>query len=90
MLTSSALVLMMTAPGPGAVLWWFGAAQERAGTMMHSFLMMALITVIWAFFPDTVWRSGKGSAYIGSFTQFAFLDGVERLRMRTTRAPSRS
>src|ERR1700743_474108 len=48
MLTSAALVLMMT--GPGLALFYGGLVRRKniLGTMMHSFIMMALVTVIWA------------------------------------------
>ena len=47
MLTSAALVLMMT--GPGLALFYGGLVRRKnvLGTMMHSFIMMALVTVIW-------------------------------------------
>ena len=48
MLTSAALVLMMT--GPGLALFYGGLVRRKnvLGTMMHSFFMMGLVTVIWA------------------------------------------
>ena len=48
MLVSSALVLMMT--GPGLALFYGGLVRKKnvLGTMMQSFAMMALITVLWA------------------------------------------
>ena len=47
MLTSSALVLMMT--GPGLALFYGGLVRKKnvLGTMMQSFAMMAVITVLW-------------------------------------------
>src|SRR5436190_5878635 len=47
MLTSSALVLMMT--GPGLALFYGGLVRKKnvLATMMQSFAMMALITVLW-------------------------------------------
>jgi Amt family ammonium transporter len=55
---SSALVLLMTAPGL-AVLRWYGAAKNALATIMQSFIIMALISVRWvlwgyslAFGPD--------------------------------------
>ncbi len=59
MLTSSALVLMMTAPG--LALFYAGMVRQKnaLGTLMHSFIIMALISVQWvlwgyslAFGPD--------------------------------------
>jgi Amt family ammonium transporter len=75
MLTSAALVLMMTAPG--LALFYGGLVRRKnvLGTMMHSFLMMAMVTVIWAFFGYSL-AFGEGSPYIGSITQFAFMSGV--------------
>jgi len=59
MLTSSALVLMMTAPG--LALFYAGMVRQKnaLATLMHSFIIMALISVQWvlwgysvAFGPD--------------------------------------
>ena len=59
MLTSSALVLMMTAPG--LALFYGGMVRQKnaLGTLMHSFIIAALISVQWvlwgyslAFGPD--------------------------------------
>ena len=46
MLTSSALVLMMT--GPGLALFYAGLVRKKnvLGTMMQSFALMAIITVM--------------------------------------------
>ena len=46
-LTSSALVLMMT--GPGLALFYGGLVRRKnvLATMMQSFAMMAIITVLW-------------------------------------------
>jgi len=48
MLISAALVLMMT--GPGLALFYGGLVRRKnvLGTMMHSFILMAVVTVIWA------------------------------------------
>src|SRR5690242_21242757 len=48
MLMCSALVLMMT--GPGLALFYGGLVRKKnvLGTMMHSFSMMAVVTVVWA------------------------------------------
>ena len=49
MLTSAALVLMMS--GPGLALFYGGLVRKKniLGTMMQTFAMMAVITVLWAF-----------------------------------------
>ena len=48
MLVSSALVLLMT--GPGLALFYGGLVRKKnvLATMMQSFTLMALITVLWA------------------------------------------
>jgi Amt family ammonium transporter len=50
MLTSSALVLMMT--GPGLALFYGGLVRKKnvLGTMMQSFALMAVVTVLWGLF----------------------------------------
>ncbi|MEK7834261.1 MAG: ammonia channel protein, partial [Acidobacteriota bacterium] len=47
MLVCSALVLLMT--GPGLALFYGGLVRRKnvLATMMQSFIMMAVITVIW-------------------------------------------
>jgi Amt family ammonium transporter len=48
MLTSAALVLMMT--GPGLALFYGGLVRRKnvLSTMMHSFILMAVVSVLWA------------------------------------------
>ena len=48
MLISAALVLLMT--GPGLALFYGGLVRRKniLGTMMQSFAMMGLVTIIWA------------------------------------------
>ena len=63
MLTSAALVLMMT--GPGLALFYGGLVRRKnvLSTMMHSFVMMALITVIWSIVGySLVFSDGVGAA----------------------------
>src|SRR4029079_4366012 len=64
MLTSAALVLMMT--GPGLALFYGGLVRKKnvLGTMMQSFSLMALITVLWALVGYSL-AFGEGTAYIG-------------------------
>ncbi len=76
MLVSSALVLMMTAPG--LALFYGGLVRKKnvLGTMMHSFLMMGLVTVIWALFGYSLAFGGTAdSKWIGDLS-FAFMNGV--------------
>jgi ammonium transporter, Amt family len=74
MLTSSALVLMMT--GPGLALFYGGLVRRKnvLGTMMQSFIMMALITVIWAVVGYSL-AFGEGTPFVGDF-RYALLNGV--------------
>jgi Amt family ammonium transporter len=74
MLTSSALVLMMT--GPGLALFYGGLVRKKnvLGTIMQSFLMMAVITVLWAIVGYSL-AFGTGNGFIGGFHN-AFLRGV--------------
>jgi Amt family ammonium transporter len=74
MLTSSALVLLMT--GPGLALFYGGLVRKKnvLGTMMQSFAMMAVITVLWAIVGYSL-AFGTGNGFIGGFHN-AFLRGV--------------
>jgi len=74
MLTSSALVLMMT--GPGLALFYGGLVRKKnvLGTMMQSFAMMAVVTVLWALVSFSL-AFGPGSSFIGGLHN-AFLHGV--------------
>ncbi len=73
MLTSAALVLMMT--GPGLALFYGGLVRKKnvLGTMMHSFILMAVVTVLWAVVGYSL-AFGEGT-YIGDL-RYLFLDGV--------------
>jgi Amt family ammonium transporter len=74
MLVSAALVLMMT--GPGLALFYGGLVRRKnvLSTMMHSFIMMGLITVIWAICGYSLVFS-EGTPFIGGF-KYLFLNGV--------------
>ncbi len=74
MLTSSALVLMMT--GPGLALFYGGLVRKKnvLGTMMQSFAMMAIITVLWALVSYSMAFSA-GSSFVGGLHNI-FLRGV--------------
>ena len=74
MLTSAALVLMMT--GPGLALFYSGLVRKKnvLGTMMQSFIMMALITVLWALYGYSI-AFGEGNAFIGDL-RYLMLNGV--------------
>jgi Amt family ammonium transporter len=74
MLTSAALVLMMT--GPGLALFYGGLVRKKnvLGTMMQSFAMMAVITVLWGLLSYSL-AFGPGTRVIGGFHNL-FLHGV--------------
>ncbi len=74
MLVSAALVLLMT--GPGLALFYGGLVRKKniLGTMMQSFAMMGLVTVIWAVCGYSL-AFGHGNAFIGSF-EHLFLHNV--------------
>lgn len=74
MLTSAALVLLMT--GPGLALFYGGLVRRKnvLATMMQSFAMMCIVTVIWSLFTYSL-AFGPGNAFIGGF-HFAFLRHV--------------
>ena len=77
MLVSAALVLMMT--GPGLALFYGGLVRRKntLAIMMQSFLLMALISVLWALVGYSLCFGGGGSI-IGNF-EHAFLRGVGAL-----------
>jgi Amt family ammonium transporter len=74
MLTSSALVLMMT--GPGLALFYGGLVRKKnvLGTMMHSFIMMATVSILWAVVGYSL-SFGEGNAFFGDL-RYLFLRGV--------------
>ena len=74
MLTSAALVLMMT--GPGLALFYGGLVRKKnvLATMMQSFAMMAVITIVWALLGYSL-AFGPGTNFIGGFHHL-FLHGV--------------
>jgi Amt family ammonium transporter len=73
-LISAALVLLMTAPG--LTLFYGGLVRRKniLGTMMQSFAMMGLITVLWALVGYSL-AFGAGNGFIGGF-EHVFLRGV--------------
>jgi Amt family ammonium transporter len=74
MLVSSALVLMMT--GPGLALFYGGLVRRKnvLATLMQSFILMAVVTIIWAVVGYSL-AFGGDSAFIGDF-RFALLNNV--------------
>ncbi|MGA2496883.1 MAG: ammonium transporter [Tepidisphaeraceae bacterium] len=74
MLVASGLVLMMT--GPGLALFYSGLVRRKnvLATMMQSFILMAVVTVVWAVVGYSLAFS-EGNAFIGGF-RFAFMRDV--------------
>ena len=74
MLVSAALVLLMT--GPGLALFYSGLVRRKnvLATMMQSFSMMAIITVLWALVSYSL-AFDAGSGFVGGLHHL-FLRGV--------------
>src|SRR5271157_4796757 len=74
MLISAALVLMMT--GPGLALFYGGLVRRKnvLGTMMQSFILMAVVTVLWAVVGYSLVFGGP-SPFLGNL-HFALLNNV--------------
>jgi Amt family ammonium transporter len=74
MLVCAALVLMMTIPG--LALFYGGLVRKKnvLSTMMHSFAMAGIISVVWAFVGFSL-CFGSGTRFIGGFHHL-FLHGV--------------
>ncbi len=73
MLISSALVMLMV---PGLALFYGGLVRRKnvLSTMMQSFIMMAVVTVIWAIYGYSLAFS-EGNPFIGGL-QYLFLNHV--------------
>ncbi|WP_159999567.1 ammonium transporter [Roseomonas sp. 18066] len=74
MLTSTALVLMMTIPG--LALFYAGMVRKKnvLATMMQSFFLAALCSVVWMVAGYSL-AFGEGGAYIGDLSKL-FLSGI--------------
>jgi Amt family ammonium transporter len=74
MLVSAALVLMMT--GPGLALFYSGLVRRKnvLATMMQSFILMAIVSVVWALVGYSL-AFAEGNPFIGGL-RFAFLREV--------------
>ena len=74
MLTSSALVLMMT--GPGLTLFYGGLVRKKnvLSTMMQSFALMAIVTLLWGLVSYSL-AFAPGNSFIGGLRNI-FLRGV--------------
>ncbi len=74
MLVSAALVLLMT--GPGLALFYGGLVRRKnvLGTMMQSFSLMAVVTVLWAVVGYSL-AFAEGTPFLGGL-RYAFLASV--------------
>jgi len=74
-LASAALVLMMTAPG--LILFYGGLVRRKnvLGTMMHSLVLMAVVSVLWMVYGYSM-AFGEGNAFFGNPSQYFMLVGV--------------
>jgi Amt family ammonium transporter len=75
LLASSALVLMMTAPG--LILFYGGLVRSKnvLATMMHSLILMALVSVLWMVFGYSM-AFADGNAFVGNPLTYFMLKGV--------------
>ena len=75
MLVSCALVLLMTIPG--LALFYGGLVRRKntLSTMMHSFSLAAVVTVIWTICGFAL-AFGGGGWFYGGFADFVMLKGV--------------
>jgi len=75
LLTSSALVLMMT--GPGLALFYGGLVRTKnvLSTFMHSMFLMCLVSILWLVFGYSV-AFGDGNSFFGNPMQYFMLKDV--------------
>src|SRR6476661_5024605 len=76
MLTSSALVLFMTAPG--LAMFYSGLVRKKnvLGVMMQCLFLMGLLTVVWGVYGYSL-AFGGTDKYIGNM-DYLFMKGVQR------------
>lgn len=82
MLTSTALVLLMTIPG--LALFYAGMVRKKnvLGVMMQSFAICCLATILWMVIGYSLAFTGT-SPYIGGLDRL-FLDGIEKTTLSGT------
>ena len=75
MLVSTAMVLLMTAPG--LILFYGGLVRSKnvLGTMMHSLILMSVVSVLWVVYGYSM-SFGEGNAFCGNPLQYFLLRGV--------------
>ena len=85
MLTSSALVLFMTAPG--LAMFYGGLVRKKnvLSVMMQCMFLMGLMTVVWAIYGYS-FAFGGSNPYVGS-GEYLFMNNVQRTWDTSTNAP---
>lgn len=85
MLTSSALVLFMTAPG--LAMFYSGLVRKKnvLGVMMQCLFLMGLMTVVWGLWGYTLCFGGD-NPYFGNF-EFLFMNNVQPTYNETLEQP---
>ena len=75
LLVSSALVLMMTAPG--LILFYGGLVRSKnvLGTMMHSLVLMAMVSALWMVFGYSL-AFAPGNGFVGDPRTYFMLRNV--------------
>ena len=91
MLTSTALVLMMTIPG--LALFYGGMVRKKnvLATVMQSFATTCIVTVVWMVIGYSLAFTDGGSmqAYIGGMSRFMLKGMDARQRLNAARSPNR-
>src|ERR1700694_3388512 len=66
----------LAAAAPGAALFYGGLVRTKnvLSTMMHSFVLMAVVSVLWAVVGYSI-AFGEGNSFFGGL-QYLFLHGV--------------
>lgn len=88
LLMSTALVMLMT---PGLALFYGGMVRRKnvLGTIMHSFIAIALVSIQWVLFGYSLAFGPDVKGLIGSL-EWAGLSGVGLAPIRTTRPRCRT
>lgn len=75
LMVSSAMVLLMTAPG--LILFYGGLVRSKnvLSTMAHSLILMAIVTALWMIYGYSM-AFGHGNAFFGNPLEYFMLKGV--------------
>src|SRR5258706_465077 len=75
MLTSTALVLMMSVPALALFYGGLVRSKNMLSVLMQVFVVFSLVTVLWSIYGYSA-AFTEGNAYFGSFTERLFLKGT--------------